>query len=77
MSETQDPVIIPPAELAPETLRSVIEAFVLQEGTEYGARDYSLDEKVMHVLAQLGRGEAQILFDPETATVGIVTVRKR
>ncbi len=72
MPEVQEPVFIPPAELAPETLRSVIEAFVLREGTEYGARDYSLDEKVTHVLAQLDRGEAQILFDPVTETVGIV-----
>lgn len=77
MSEIQEPVLIPPQELSPETLRSVIEAFVLREGTEYGSRDYSLEEKVRHVLMQLDRGEAQILFDPNTETVGIVTVQRR
>ncbi len=59
--------------LSPDALRGVIEAFVLREGTEYGARDYSLEEKVLQVMRQLERGEAQIMFDPNTETVGLVT----
>ena len=45
---------------------------VLQEGTDYGEQEYSLDEKVARVEAQLKRGDAKLLFDPDTHTVSIV-----
>ena len=45
---------------------------MLREGTDYGAREYSLEEKVAHVMRQLRRGEARIVFQPETETVTIV-----
>jgi uncharacterized protein YheU (UPF0270 family) len=67
-----DPVEIPHGDLSTGALRGVIESFVLREGTEYGARDYTLDEKVDQVLEQLRRGEARILFDPGTETVTLV-----
>jgi len=76
MSDPQEPVTIPPAELSPDALRGVIESFVLREGTEYGVRDYSLEEKVAHVLRQLERREAEIVFDPNSGTVDIVTVKR-
>ncbi|MEY4377350.1 MAG: hypothetical protein RJB26_1900 [Pseudomonadota bacterium] len=66
-----EPVIVPPEELAPELLRAVIEAFVLREGTEYGEREYTLDEKVLHVEQQLRKGEARIVYDPNTQSVDI------
>jgi uncharacterized protein len=69
------PVVVPHRELSPEALRGVVEAFVLREGTDYGAREFSLDEKVIHVLSQLDRGEAQVLFDPDSETVQIATIR--
>jgi hypothetical protein len=50
----------------------VVESFVLREGTEYGARDFTLDEKVAHVIAQLERGVAQVVFEPESQSVDIV-----
>ena len=50
----------------------MIESFVLREGTDYGAREYSLEEKVAHVRAQLERGQARILFDPESNTVTLL-----
>jgi uncharacterized protein YheU (UPF0270 family) len=72
---TAEPVVIPHRELSPEALRGVIESFVLREGTDYGAREYSLEEKVQHVIRQLERGEARIVFDPTTESVDIVPVR--
>ena len=60
-------------ELEPETLRAVIESYVNREGTDYGAVEMSLERKVADVLAQLESGEAQIVFDPETDTIDIVT----
>ena len=40
------PVEVPYGELAPATLRAVIESFVLREGTDYGERDASFASKV-------------------------------
>ncbi|MFL6550930.1 MAG: YheU family protein [Povalibacter sp.] len=67
-----EPVIVPHADLSPEALRGVIEAFVLREGTDYGLHEFSLEQKVTHVLQQLQRGEARIQFDPITSSVDIV-----
>ena len=64
-----EPVEVPPDALSSEALRGVIESFVLREGTDYGGREYSLEEKCAQVLAQLERGEVRILYDPHTETV--------
>jgi uncharacterized protein len=61
-------MIIPHTELSPEALRGIIEEYVSREGTDYGNRDYTLDEKVAHVQFQLRRGEVLIDFDPESKT---------
>jgi uncharacterized protein len=66
--------VVPYTELSDEALRGVLESFVLREGTEYGERDFSLDQKVEHVTRQLRRGEARIVFDPESETIDIVVV---
>ncbi|MGD0493321.1 MAG: YheU family protein [Steroidobacteraceae bacterium] len=67
------PVSVPYSALEPDILRAVIESFVLREGTDYGERELPLDEKFARVLRLLERGEARIVFDPETQTVDIVT----
>jgi uncharacterized protein len=72
--ESPEPVVVPHAELDPETLRAVVESFVLREGTEYGQRDFTLAEKVAHVLGQLERGEARIIFEAQSQSVDIVRV---
>jgi uncharacterized protein YheU (UPF0270 family) len=71
-----EPIIVPYTELSEEALRGVLESFVLREGTEYGERDFPLDQKVAQVLRQLQRGEAQIVFDPDSETVDIVVVTR-
>jgi uncharacterized protein YheU (UPF0270 family) len=73
--EPKEAVIVPHTELAQDTLRSVVESFVLREGTDYGEREFSLEQKQAHVLRQLEHGEAQIVFDPETQTIDIILSR--
>lgn len=73
-SDTPEPVVIPPAELSAAALRGVIESFVLREGTDYGERDVDFETKIAQVRRQLDRGEARILFDPETESIDIVAV---
>ncbi len=65
------PIIIPYQELSAEVLRGVIEAFVLEEGTDYGHSDYSLEDKVKQVRQQLEQGRVWIAYDPveETCTI--------
>ena len=70
--EPAEPIFVPYTELSADALRGVLESFVLREGTEYGERDVSLDQKVAQVERQLQRGEAQIVFDPESQTIDIV-----
>ena len=74
--EDQTPVAVPHTELSPDALRGVIESFVLREGTEYGEREFTLEEKLAHVMQQLERGEAQIMFDPVSNSVDVVVTRK-
>ena len=69
------PIRVEPDDLAPDTLRAVIESFVLREGTDYGLQETSLDDKVEQVLTQLRRGKAHIVFDPATESVTIVVTR--
>lgn len=71
------PVFVPHRELSPAALRGVLEAFVLREGTDYGEVDIAFAHKVDEVLAQLERGEARIVFDPDTESVDIVVVPQR
>jgi len=73
--ERCEPVVVPHTELSTDLLRSVIESFVLREGTDYGEREFSLNEKVARVIRELERGDARILFDPETESVNIARVR--
>ncbi len=73
--EQAAPVRIEPDDLAPDTLRAVIESFVLREGTDYGWHETALDDKVAQVLAQLRAGKAHIVFDRATESVTIVVTR--
>ena len=66
---------IPISSLSQDALRSIIESFVLREGTDYGdeqqAGEHDLDAKCAAVLRQLEAGEAEINFDPDTETIDI------
>jgi uncharacterized protein YheU (UPF0270 family) len=71
-TERPEPIVIPHRELSAAALRGVLESFVLREGTDYGEREVSLDQKVAQVLRQLERGEAQIVFDATLQSIDIV-----
>jgi uncharacterized protein len=65
-------VTVPYTELGQDLLHAVVESYVLREGTDYGEREFSLQEKVAHVISQLKRGEARVVFDPDTESVSII-----
>lgn len=67
--------------LPADTLRGIIEEFVLREGTEYGygqaagsesARSNTLQMKVAQVLAQIEGGDVLVLYDEQTETCNLV-----
>ena len=62
---------IPLDTLSDPALESIIEAFVLREGTDYGPMQYDLKAKCLAVRRQLEAGSAEISFDPATGTVDI------
>ena len=63
---------MPHEQLAPEVLRRLIEEFVTRDGTDYGAVERTLGEKVAAVIRQLEAGELAIMVDTEEETIDIV-----
>jgi len=66
------PIIVPHTELSADALEGVIQSFVLREGTDYGEHDVPFETKVLQVRRQLERREAEIVYDQNTESIGIV-----
>jgi uncharacterized protein YheU (UPF0270 family) len=70
-------VEVPHDQLAGDTLRELIESFVNREGTDYGLRERSLEQKVADVMRQLENGEAVIVFDAQDESINILPSSER
>lgn len=55
-SDEDESMIIPWQQLEHDTLVNIIESFVLREGTDYGAHEISLAQKVADIKRQLENG---------------------
>ena len=66
---------IPHNSLSQEALTEVIKDFVLREGTDYGHRDFTTEEKTDQVLKQIKSGKAKIVFDNQTKTCSILETK--
>ena len=66
---------IPFEALSAEALDGVIDDYVNREGTDYGHRDFDLQQKRDAVRRQLASGRAVITYDPGTQTTSIVATR--
>ncbi len=71
---TEGWVEVPASALSAEALDGLIEQYVLREGTEYGARDYTLAEKVARVRQQLEAGQVIIVYSAELEIAELLTV---
>ena len=71
--EEQPPIEIPAEKLDDETLRNLVESFILREGTDYGAFETQHETKIRQVQEQLGRGDIKIVFDPNSESVTLLT----
>ena len=72
MHGREEPVEVPIRDLSDAALRGVVESFVNREGTDYGAVERTLDEKVAQVMRALETGRARLVFDPETESIQIL-----
>jgi uncharacterized protein YheU (UPF0270 family) len=63
---------IPWQALQPETLRALIEEFVTRDGTDYGAREASLETKVLQIQKLLESGKIKIVFDADSESCNLV-----
>ncbi|TLU64692.1 YheU family protein [Thalassotalea litorea] len=65
-------MIIPVEQLQQETLLAIIDEFILREGTDYGLQEYSHQQKVLQIQAQLKSGRLVIVFSEAYETVNIM-----
>lgn len=61
-----DFIDVPPQRLQSDILLALLEEYASRDGTDYGERETSLEEKVNQLRAQLGRGELRIVYDAES-----------
>ena len=59
-------IAIPPASLQVETLQALLEEFASRDGTDYGWREQSLEEKVAQLRRGLEGGALTLLYDSES-----------
>lgn len=65
-------VVVPHASLSVDALANLIDDFISRDGTDYGEREHSADEKRASVQKQLSKGTVLIVFDPESESVNLV-----
>ena len=73
-SKHSDYVEVPPSALSHGALVGLVEEFITREGTDYGAREYTLAEKRASVMRLIDEGEVAVYFDTNTQTA---TLKRR
>ena len=65
-------MLIPYQNLDPETLKNLIESFILREGTDYGEQELSLAQKTENILAQLKEGSVVIQYSQLSESITLI-----
>lgn len=68
-------LIIPPERLEQTILDDVLEAYINREGTDYGDRELSLEEKLANLRPQVYSGEVLIVYDEDNESLTLMTRR--
>ncbi len=64
-------VEVPFEQIEPDILRALVEEFITRDGTFYGKKEMSMDQKVDMVMGQLKTGDAVITWDRYVQTSNI------
>lgn len=59
-------VRVPFQRLGVEVLQALLEDYATRDGTDYGERERTTEEKVDRLQRQLGTGDLQILYDADS-----------
>jgi len=59
-------VLVPFARLEIDVLQALLEDYATRDGTDYGARELTTQEKVDRLQRQLGAGDLKILYDADS-----------
>lgn len=59
-------VRIPPERLQIDVLQALLEEYASRDGTDYGEREYTLEEKVAMLHRQLRVGDLHLLYDADS-----------
>jgi uncharacterized protein len=63
---------VPYKELESTTLKKLVEEFIMQDGTDYGAVVMDMDQKINMVINQLKNGDAALMWDTNLHSSNIV-----
>lgn len=67
---------IPLDRLSGDALQGLLEEFISREGTDYGVKMYSLEDKKRHVMRQIDRGNVVIAFNEESLSCNLLTLEQ-
>lgn len=59
-------VAVPVQRLQGDVLQGLLEEFASRDGTDYGEREFTLEQKTVALRAQLEKGDLQILYDTDS-----------
>jgi uncharacterized protein YheU (UPF0270 family) len=59
-------VRVPPERLQADVLNALLEDFASRDGTDYGLRELTLEEKVQSLRNQLTQGQVALLYDSDS-----------
>ena len=65
-------MIIPLEQLKKDTLITIIEDFILREGTDYGEIDATKEDKIQQIKQQLAQGSAVLVYSELHESVNIL-----
>lgn len=68
----EDGVDVPLDRIKPDTLRRMIEEFVTREWSELADADFTVEEKIDHVMQQFKDNKIKVVFDLTSETCNIV-----
>lgn len=67
-----DFVIVPLEKISDQALYGLVDEFILREGTDYGQKEYTLEEKHEQIKKQLLSGKIVIVFDSVEQSASII-----
>lgn len=59
-------VTVPPQRLQADVLQALLEEFATRDGTDYGEREFTLEQKVQRLQTQIAAGDLLILYDADS-----------